>query len=65
MIITTQINILLILSNLSVILMNTFVMPSNIYIFIRPEIRGLVPISISYITKIIFISILTNYRSTH
>jgi hypothetical protein len=45
--------------------MNTFIMTSNIYIFIRSEIRGLVPISISYITKIILISILTNYHSTH
>ena len=46
--------------------MNTFIMNSKIYIFlIRPKIRGLVPISFSYITKIILISILTNYRSTH
>ena len=65
MVITTYINILLILRNLSAILMNTFIMNSKIYtFFIRPEIRGLISISISYITKIILISILTNYRST-
>jgi hypothetical protein len=34
MVITTYINILLILRNLSAILMNTFVMNSKIYIFI-------------------------------
>jgi hypothetical protein len=45
--------------------MNTFIMNSKIYIFISLEIRGLIPISISHITKIILISILTNYRSTH
>jgi hypothetical protein len=48
--------------------MNIFIMNRKIYIFIRPEIRGLIPISISYITKInkiTLISILTNYRSTH
>jgi hypothetical protein len=45
--------------------MNTFIMNSKIYIFIRPEIRGLIPISISYITKIMLISILTDYHSTH
>jgi hypothetical protein len=46
--------------------MNTFIMNSEIYtFFIRPEIRGLIPISISYVTKIILISLLTDYRSTH
>jgi hypothetical protein len=34
MVITTYINILLILHNLSAILMNTFIMNSKIYIFI-------------------------------
>jgi hypothetical protein len=32
--------------------MNTFIMTSNIYTFIRPKIHGLVPISISYMTYI-------------
>jgi hypothetical protein len=41
--------------------MNTFIMNSKIYtFFIRPEIRGLIPILISHITKITLISILTN-----
>ena len=41
--------------------MNTFIMNSKIYTFsIRSEICGLIPISISYITKITLISILTN-----
>jgi hypothetical protein len=35
-------------------------MNSKIYIFIWLEIHGLIPISISYIIKIILISILTN-----
>jgi hypothetical protein len=46
--------------------MNTFIMKSKIYtFFIRPKIRGIVPISISYITKIILISLLTDCRFTH
>jgi hypothetical protein len=49
--------------------MNTFIMNSKIYtFFIRPEICGLISISIFYITKITkitLITILTNYRSTH
>jgi hypothetical protein len=46
--------------------MNTSIMNSKIYtFFIRPKIRGLIPISISYITKIILVLLLTDYRSTH
>jgi hypothetical protein len=43
--------------------MNTFIMNSEIYTFFT-EILGLISILISYITKIILITILTNYRST-
>jgi hypothetical protein len=43
--------------------MNTFIINSKIYIFsFDKKIRDLIPILIS---KIILISILTNYRSTH
>jgi hypothetical protein len=44
--------------------MNTFIVNSKTYIFIQPKIRGLISILISYITKIILITILTNYRHT-
>jgi hypothetical protein len=40
--------------------MNTFIMISKIYIFIRPRIQGLVFLLLSYINKIILNSLLTN-----
>jgi hypothetical protein len=40
--------------------MNTFIMPSKIYIFIWSKICGLLFLLLSYINKIILIPILTN-----
>jgi hypothetical protein len=40
--------------------MNTFIMTSKIYISIRPKIRDLLLLLLSYINKIILKSILTN-----